>query len=325
MRILVTGGAGFIGSHVAEAYVRAGHEVTVVDDLSTGRREYVPDGAHFVRLDIASPEFLALVRAGRFDVVNHHAAQKSVPKSVADPVADADINIRSLLGLLRAAAEGGVRRFIFSSTGGALGGGDDGHPHAEDEYPSLLSPYAISKFAGERYIAWAAPASGLRYVILRYGNVYGPRQTADGECGVVPIFMEEVLAGKPSRLFAYPDMPRGASRDYVFVRDVVEANVLALAAGDDEVLNIGSGTETYTLDLYELIAEVAGRRPGIERHPHRPGDVRRSRLDVSRALARLGWRAEVPLRRGIEETLAWLCERGPAAPVARPSDRRAEE
>ena len=307
LKILVTGGAGFIGSHVAEAYSDDGHDVVVVDDLRTGSLAFVPDGVRFHRLAVESDEFLRLVERERFDVVNHHAAQKSVPRSVADPAEDALVNVLAFVRLLQAAAQSGVARVVFASTGGALSGSPDGRPVSEDAPPSLASPYAIGKYAAERYLLWFAEQGAFVGIALRYGNVYGPRQKPEGECGVVPIFLDDVQKGRPSRLYTYPDMPRGTSRDYVFVGDVVEANRLALISPESGVFNIGSGVETFTLDLYEAIAKVAGVRPGITREPPRPGDVRRSCLDIARARRILGWEPRTPLEEGLRRTL--LAER----------------
>lgn len=305
MKIMVTGGAGFIGSHVTDAYIAAGHEVIVVDDLSTGKRENLNPQAKFYQLDISAPELEEVFRTERPDMVNHHAAQKSVPKSVEDPVLDAQINVIGLLNVLNLCVKYGVKRFIGVSSGGALAGEHAPIPTQESDEPSLISPYAISKFVGEKYLHFYSVTHGLTYVSLRYANVYGPRQVRDGECGVIPIFMDNLLADVPSPLFAYADMPRGTTRDYVHVEDIACANVLALTGGDNEVLNIGAGVELYIEDIYYAVEAAVGKQIPLIRKGERVGDIKRSALDATKAQQLLGWKPQVGLEEGLQKTLAW--------------------
>lgn len=306
MKILITGGAGFIGSHVVRAYMDAGHDVVVIDDLSSGNRERLPEGVKCYAMDIRSPELADVFETERPDVVNHHAAQKSVPKSVIDPRYDADINIMGLLNLLEASRKVGVKKVIYISSGGALAGDADVIPTDEMVDPLMISPYAIHKYVGEKYLYFYRTIYNIHYTVLRYANVYGPGQIPDGECGVIPIFMNNLLEDKPSKLFAYADQPHGTTRDYVYVEDVAKANVLALTKGDDAVLNIGSGIEISTEETYLRICQVLGKDLPLVRASERIGDVRRSVLDCTRAKEQLDWLPSVSLDDGIARTLAWL-------------------
>ncbi|EPZ43060.1 NAD-dependent epimerase/dehydratase family protein [Alicyclobacillus acidoterrestris] len=309
MKILVTGGAGFIGSHVVNAYIEAGHEVVVIDNLSSGSKDRIHPKAKFYFMDIRSASLPQVFTLEKPDVVNHHAAQKSVPKSVEDPRLDADYNVTGLLNLLECCRHHDVKKFIFISSGGALAGDAPMIPTDESVNPVMISPYAIHKYVGEKYLHFYRVTYNLRYTVLRYANVYGPNQIADGECGVIPIFMNNILADQPSTLFAYADEPRGTTRDYVYVKDVAEANVLALTAADDEILNIGSGDGIHTADVYHLIARIAGSNAPLHRAPERVGDVRRSVLDCTRAKQVLGWQPRTSLETGIQTTLDWLRSR----------------
>jgi len=259
MRILVTGGAGFIGSHVADSYISAGHEVAVVDDLSTGKREYVNEKAEFFEVDIRNAEALREV-FGKFcpEVVNHHAAQASVPRSSEDPVYDASVNVVGSLNLLNLCVQFGVRRFIYASTGGAVYGEPQYIPVDEDHLLAPTSPYGISKMVVEHYLRFFGAEYGLSWVALRYGNVYGPRQDPNGHAGVVAIFAGRMLHGvKP---VIYGD--GSAERDYIFVSDVVDANLLALERGEGP-LNIATGSPTSVLQIYEAVSEVLGCMRGV--------------------------------------------------------------
>lgn len=306
MKILITGGAGFIGSHLAETYVREGHEVVVVDNLSTGRRAQVPREAVFYKMDIRSDGMEAIMERERPDLVNHHAAQKSIPKSVSDPLQDADVNVIGTLRLLELCVRYHVKRIIFSSTGGALAGDAALIPTPESEQPVMISPYAISKYTIEQYLRFYYENRGLAFVALRYANVYGPRQMPDGECGVIPIFMQNVAAGLPSVLYRYTDMPKGTTRDYVYIDDVCRANLAALTDGAGEVLNIGSGSELYIADIYESVCRVMNGYPPLQFNSFRPGDLRRSALDCSKAESILKWSARVSLEEGLRHTAAWM-------------------
>ncbi len=313
MKILVTGGAGFIGSNVVDGFVRAGHEVLVIDNLSSGRRSNVNPSARFHELDIRSKELDALISRERPDVVNHHAAQISVPDSVSDPVLDADINIKGFLNILESAARNKVKKMIFISSGGAIYGEAREYPTSEACQPVPLSPYAVSKYSSEHYLAYYKHQHGLEYTTLRYANIYGPRQIPQGEAGVVAIFMDNLLKGNRSLLYHFPDEEAGMVRDYCYVGDVVNANILALDKGSGDFINIGTGKETKTLDLFSTIAD-AFREMGEkipedlampERRPARPGDLSKSCLVVEKARRLLGWVPEKDLKEGIRRTLTW--------------------
>ena len=306
MKILVTGGAGFIGSHVVDAYLEAGHEVVVVDDLSTGNPDNINPAAKFYLMDMASPQMRRLLELEKPDVVNHHAAQISVPQSVKEPDFDAKVNVVGTVNLLQGCVEAGVRRFIFISTGGAIYGETNRIPSDEDTPPNPASPYALSKLCGELYTKLFNLMHGLEYVILRYANVYGPRQIPHGEAGVVSIFIERILAGQPVSVYSYPDEPEGMIRDYVYVKDVAKANLLALEKGSGEVLNIGTGKGTRTLHLLQKIFQVAGREVPYRIEPPRPGDLRRSTLNVEKAKRVLGWEPAFSLEEGLRETFSYF-------------------
>lgn len=304
MKILVVGGAGFIGSHVVDAYIEAGHDVTIVDNFRTGKRANVHPQAKVYELDIChDTEQLEFVfEMEQPEIVNNHAAQKSVPDSVKDPIKDAQINIMGNLHLLHLSVKYGVHKFIYISSGGALAGETDEIPTSEDVEPQLISPYAISKYVMEKYLHFYQITYGLDYTVLRYANVYGPRQVREGECGATPIFMENLMNNQPSILFAYSDMPRGTTRDYVYVEDVAKANLLALDKGKNSILNIGTGREVFTEDLYDMAQSIIGKKIPLIRETERIGDVRRSALDSRRAEKILGWENETSLQEGLAKT-----------------------
>src|SRR3989337_3427321 len=234
MKIMVTGGAGFIGSHVVDAYIKEGHEVLVMDDLSSGKVENLNPKARFVKPDIRSEKAREVILAEKPDIINHHAAQISVPASVEDPFLDADINVKGFLNVLEAGRVSRVKKVIFISSGGAVYGEGKECPITERCEPTPLSPYAVTKLAGEKYLAFYWNQYGLDYTVLRYSNIYGPRQIPHGEAGVVAIFMERLLSRKPCAVYAFPEEPRGMTRDYCYVADVARANVLALGKGGRE-------------------------------------------------------------------------------------------
>jgi UDP-glucose 4-epimerase len=302
MRVLVTGGAGFIGSHLTDALVEAGHAVTVVDDLSTGRREQVHPGAHLAELDILNPALGALVAEAAPEAVFHLAAHASVSESVREPEHDARVNVLGTLGLLRACANAGVRRFIFSSTGGALYGEPRSLPCDEQHPVRPLSPYGASKAAAEAYVHTYAQMSPFSAVILRYANVYGPRQDPQGEAGVVSIFAARLLAGEPVTIFGDGTQ----QRDFVYVTDVVDANLRALEAGEGGVYNIGTGAGTSVNALADALTEASGQHRAPEHAPARPGDVGRVWLDATAARRDLGWAPRTSLAEGIGATIAHL-------------------
>jgi UDP-glucose 4-epimerase len=303
LRALVTGGAGFIGSHLVDALVARGDEVTVIDDLSTGDRANLNPGAEFHHLDVRDPAAAGLLAAGRFNTVFHLAAQMSVSRSVEDPVFDAEVNIIGGIRFMRAAAAAGSG-FILASTGGALYGDADRLPTPE-EYPAWpVSPYGVSKLSAEHYLHCFAAESGLRYAALRYANVYGPRQNPHGEAGVVAIFCRALLTG--GRPFINGDGRQ--TRDYVYVDDVVRANLLAADAPGNGHLNVGTGRQTDVNQLFRLIVnEVGVDCPEQHREP-RAGEQRTSALDCSRIRAELGWEPELTLEAGLARTVAWFRE-----------------
>jgi len=307
-RVLVTGGAGFIGSHVADAYLRRGDEVVVLDSLVHGKRENVPEGAEFVELDIRDPAAAELIRERRFDIVNHHAAQMDVRVSVEDPRFDASVNVDGLLNVLEASREAGVGRVLFVSSGGVVYGEPAQRPTPESAPKVPESPYGVTKLAGEQYLYYYHRVHGLEYAALRYSNVYGPRQDPHGEAGVVAIFSTRLIRGEPLTVFGDGEQ----TRDYVFVGDVVEANLLLselemprARSLDDRGFNVGTGVETSVLGLADGLMQAAGRRVDVAHAEARPGEVRHSSLDASR-LRGLGWEGRVGIVDGLRETYEWI-------------------
>lgn len=314
MKILVTGGAGFIGSHVVDGYIREGHGVAVVDNLFSGKKENINPKATFYEEDIRSPQIEKIIARERPEVVNHHAAQISVPASVEDPLFDADVNVKGFLNVLEASRKHGVRKVIFISSGGAIYGEADQYPTSEGYSPQPLSPYAITKLVSESYLFYYRHQWGLSYTILRYANIYGPRQIPHGEAGVVAIFMTRLMNNQPCILYHFPSEPRGMSRDYCYVGDVVRANMLAIDHGENDAFNIGTGEATKTLDLFRIIfEEVKKLNTNLDdtliepvSQVARAGDIARSCLVAEKARLNLGWSAETPLVQGIEATLQWF-------------------
>ncbi len=302
MRILVTGGAGFIGSHVAEAFVREGHEVAVIDDLSSGRRENLPQGVRFYHLDVRAPETREIVLQERPEVLCHHAAQMDVRRSVADPAFDASVNILGLLNLMEAGRESGLRRVLFASTGGAIYGEQDVFPCPESHRTEPVSPYGVAKLASERYLHFYSVQYGISWVGLRYANVYGPRQNPHGEAGVVAIFTEKLLRGEQPVIHG----DGFQTRDYVYVGDLVRANLLALESDYCGPLNLGTGRETDVNTLFRMLCEVTGVRLPERHGPAKPGEQRRSAIDSALAERVLGWRPQVDLRSGLERTVEFF-------------------
>jgi UDP-glucose 4-epimerase len=318
--VLVTGGAGFIGSHVADRFLAAGNDVVIADNLSSGKRENIPRGAQFHELDIESSEVARLVRDGAFDVVAHLAAQIDVRRSVDDPIFDARVNVLGTLNLAEAVRSSpGARRtrFIFASTGGALYGDFVTPPSPERSPKDPDSPYGIAKLSVEHYLAYYGRIHGLDTVALRFGNVYGPRQDPHGEAGVVAIFCARLLNGRPLTVFG----DGRQTRDYIYVGDVASAFLSAAAAElspperlDARAFNVGTGVETSVIELAEMLRHAAGGSAPIEFAPKRPGELARSVLAPEKAAEQLGWRALMPLERGLAETYAWFAARR-AAPV----------
>jgi UDP-glucose 4-epimerase len=304
MRILVTGGAGFIGSHVVDAFLAADHEVAIVDNLSTGSRKNVNPGAQLYDVDVRDRDaVIAAFEEFKPDVIDHHAAQAEVPKSVANPVFDAEVNILGGLNLLKAAKDHGVRKFIFISTGGALYGEPEIVPAPETHPIKPLSPYGTSKYCFEQYLGTFKRTFGLDYTVLRYANVYGPRQDFMAEEGrVVAIFAARMISDRPLTI----DWDGEQSRDLLYVQDAAAANLAALDGGSGEAYNIGTGVAVTVNQVFEQLREIIGYRREPQHGPKREGDVRRIALDSSKAERELGWKAQVQLDRGLELTVEYF-------------------
>ena len=302
MRILVTGGAGFIGSNVVDGLLARGHEVAVFDDLSSGRREFVDPRATLFEGDLARPEAVErCIAEFRPEVVDHHAAQIDVRKSVSDPIHDARTNVLGSIGLLQSCSRHAVRKVIYASTGGALYGEGRQLPATEDHPVNPEAPYGISKHTVEHYLYLWKLLHGLDYTVLRYPNVYGPRQNPHGEAGVNAIFIGMMLHGERPRIFGTGEQVR----DYVFVGDIVAANLLALDRGAGQMFNIGTGVGTSVLDIVRTINEVLGTRIEPILEAARAGEIQRIYLDASRAKAELGWVPTVSFREGLKRTIDW--------------------
>jgi UDP-glucose 4-epimerase len=313
-RVLVTGGAGFIGSHVADRFLAEGYEVDIIDDLSTGNRTNVPAGATLHELSVGSADAAEVVQRGKFDNVVHLAAQIDVRKSVADPVFDATTNIVGTLNILEAIRRSSSRpRVVFTSTGGAIYGDFNTPPNSETFPKDPESPYAISKLSAEYYLAYYGRTHGIDSVALRFGNVYGPRQDPHGEAGVVAIFCTRILDGKPLTIFG----DGLQTRDYVYVGDVARAVYLASTSKipaaeriDARAFNVGTGLGTSVVDLARMLQEAAGSNTEIEFAPKRAGEQQESFLDVAKAARILGWKPEVNLPEGLANTFEWASAAG---------------
>ncbi len=310
--VLITGGAGFIGSHVADLFLDRGDTVHVLDDLSTGRREQVPAAATFHHLDIRSPDAAALMAHGRFDVIAHLAAQIDVRRSVDDPRFDADVNVGGMLNILEAVRALGAAarpRVVFVSTGGALYGDAEVIPSPEETPANPDSPYGVAKLAAELYLAAYTRVHGVDGCVLRLGNVYGPRQNPHGEAGVVAIFCERILRGEALTVFGTGEQ----TRDYVYVGDVARAVLAAASAAlpaagplAARAFNVGTGVGTSVLDVARVIGDVAGRPVQIDFAPRRAGELERSVLDPGKAARGLGWQPLVSLHEGLRRTCEWV-------------------
>jgi len=300
--VCVTGGAGFIGSHLADAFLGRGYRVLILDDLSGGRRDNVPDGAELHILDIRTPEAAALVRGAGIDVLVHHAAQMDVRRSVADPVFDASVNILGGLNLLEAARQGGVRQILFASTGGAIYGEQDVFPATEDHPARPVSPYGVSKLSFERYLFFYHVAYVLDATCLRYSNVYGERQNPHGEAGVVAIFLDRLLAGTPPTI----NGDGLQTRDYLHVSDVVQANLAALGLPGFNIYNVGTGVETNVVELAQGIARALGTDLQPAHGPAKPGEQLRSVIDAGRIQRDLHLSQPIPLAEGLQRTASWF-------------------
>ncbi len=303
MNILITGGAGFIGSHVADRFIAEGHNVTVIDNLVSGFETNVPSKAKFVKGDITDKELInKLFDEGQFNVVNHHAAQMDVRRSIADPTFDAQVNILGTINLLNASVLTGVKKVMFASTGGAIYGEQDYFPADENHPTRPLSPYGISKLACEKYLYFYQQQYGLKTGITRYANVYGPRQNPHGEAGVVAIFSKRLLAG--DNLTINGDGLQ--TRDYVFVKDVVAANLAALNHDDSILFNVGTGIETDVVTLFNHLKTAAGSNYEPQHGPAAAGEQRRSVITPKYGKEVLGWEPTVNIADGLEQTYDWF-------------------
>jgi len=305
MKIVVTGGAGFIGSHIVDAYIEQGHEVTIIDDISTGDKRNLNKQAALCSMDILDPKIPGVLSDISPDVLCHHAAQMDVRRSVADPKLDARINILGLIHLLEGCKGAGVKKVIFASSGGAVYGEQEKFPAPENHTTQPASPYGVSKITGEYYLSFYKQAAGIPYVALRYGNVYGPRQLATGEAGVVAIFIGKFLRGESPTI----NGDGKQTRDYVYVGDVVRANLMALESDITGPVNIGTGKETDVVTIFDLLNDKMGAKKKAVFGPAKPGEQRRSCLDVSHARKALGWSPKISFNAGLDQTISFYRER----------------
>jgi UDP-glucose 4-epimerase len=302
LKILVTGGAGFIASHITDAYIAEGHTVFVLDNLQTGFEKNVNPKAFFIKKDIIDPSLSPLFQKEKFDVVNHHAAQMDVRKSVADPSFDATTNILGTINLLQNCIKTGVKKFMFASTGGAVYGEQSYFPADENHPTQPLSPYGISKLAVEKYLFFYSNQHKLNYTILRYANIYGPRQNSMGEAGVVAIFSTKLLKGEQPIINGTGEQ----TRDYVFVGDVVQANVLTLKEDTCDIYNIGTGIETDVNVLYKTLNNIIGKGQQEKHGPAAPGEQMRSVVTSDKIFWKFNWRPSTLLADGLKETVNYF-------------------
>jgi UDP-glucose 4-epimerase len=306
-KVLVTGGAGFIGSHVCDQFVARGAEVLALDNLSSGKKENLDPKVRLAQLDIRSPEAARLIESERPEIICHLAAQMDVRRSVEDPAFDAEANILGFINILEGARRGGVKRIVFSSTGGAIYGEQDVFPAPESHPTRPVSPYGVSKAAGELYLGYYRAQYGLSYAALRYANVYGPRQNPHGEAGVVAIFSQRLVAGQGCTIFGDGKQ----SRDFVFAKDVARANALATETDYVGPINIGTAVEHDINALYRMLADAAGVAAPPQYAPGKPGEQRRSVIDYALAHKLLAWEPTVPLSEGLRQTVAFFRAAGP--------------
>ncbi len=302
MKILITGGAGFIGSHIVDGFIHDGHEVVVVDNLCIGRVENINPKAKFYLMDIRSKELEKIFECEKIDIVCHQAAQMDIRKSVADPIYDADVNILGTLNILQNAVRHGVKKILFASTGGAVYGEPEVFPCDENHPLCPISPYGVTKLTVEKYLYFYGLEYGLNYVILRYANVYGPRQNPGGEAGVVAIFSSKLIAGKQPII----NGDGKQTRDYVYVGDVVQANLKALKYEKNNFFNIGTGIETDVNQIFTLLNQLTGGKAQEKHGPPKKGEQRRSVIDYKKAETVIGWKPQVGLENGLKQTVQYF-------------------
>ncbi|HET9575500.1 MAG TPA: NAD-dependent epimerase/dehydratase family protein [Nitrospira sp.] len=305
MKVLVTGGAGFIGSHLVDRLVQEGHEVIIVDNLVTGKRRNINRAARFYKLDIQSWRLERVFRNERPNVVMHLAAQMDVRKSVEDPMFDAQVNILGTLNVLQQAVKHGVRKVVFSSSGGAIYGEQEIYPAPESHVTRPLSPYGLSKLCGEQYLSYYQRSSGLQVVSLRYANVYGPRQDPEGEAGVVAIFIQKMLNNEQAVINGNGRQ----TRDFVFVEDVVEANLAVMGQETQGTYNVGTGVETSVNDLFRILIQHTGSTCKEVHGPAKKGEQARSVIDNTRMRHELSWEPKADLSEGLKKTVEYFRER----------------
>ncbi len=302
MRILLTGGAGFIGSWVSDSLLKEGHELLIIDNLSTGLKSNIPEKAQFIMCDIRDRDSLEKVfREFKPECVNHHAAQMNVRASVDNPSYDAEVNILGSLNLLELSVSNKVKRFIFASSGGAIYGEPNVLPADESTVAVPVSPYGISKYSVEKYLYYYKEVQGLDYVSLRYANVYGPRQNPEGEAGVISIFCTKILDNEPCLIFG----DGSQTRDYVYVSDVARANVISLN-GRAGIYNVGTGVKTSVTDLIEILKNTSSGQVDVKHTDPRPGEVQDIYLNYKHISEILGWRPEIEIKSGIKRTWDWF-------------------
>lgn len=299
MKVLITGGAGFIGSHLVDRFIQEGHSVVVVDNLSTGKKKNLNRQAKFYKVDILSPKLEKVIRKERPELISHHAAQMDVRRSVADPLFDAQVNILGFLNVLENAIRYSTRKVIFASSGGAVYGEQEVFPATEEHPVQPVSPYGISKLAGEKYLHYYQKSAGISYVALRYANVYGPRQDPFGEAGVVAIFCQKTLLNEQPVIYGNGKQ----TRDYVFVEDVVEAHMAASEEGIQGIFNVGTGVETSVNQLFKNLVEITGSTVKEMYGPERRGEQLRSCLEASRLNKATEWKPDHTLKEGLEKTV----------------------
>jgi UDP-glucose 4-epimerase len=314
MKVVVTGGAGFIGSHIADRLLADGHEVVIIDDLTTGHVEQIPAKARFYQMELASPWLEEMFRIERPQAVVHQAAQASVRKSVQDPVFDGTVNVLGTVALLQASVHHQVRRFLFASTGGAIYGDIDQTPTPEDAPALPVSPYGAAKLASEVYLRTFHALHGLSFAALRYANVYGPRQDPHGEAGVVAIFTRRLLAGEPARI----NGDGKQTRDFVYVGDVADANARALTSDAVGSFNVGTGVETEINRVFAILRQLTGSDQQELHGPPLAGEQRRSVVDPSKIGAVMGWKPRTSLEDGLRETVRYFRETPATTQAAQP-------